>query len=200
VLAETVPLPGLDAAAMAEAYASGGWRVDAAALAALDLVRTGEDREAVVAALRALYLPWIDANATALQDLAAAGKVPFAQPGPPPKPGSGLALLFVDGLRMDLAQRLADLLRSSGAKVEAGWRWSGFPTITATCKPLASPAAGLLTAGPVEDLLPSFEAKPTTKRGFNGLMLHFRQVRRSCQLGSAACTSQGRSPDGRPPC
>lgn len=163
VLAEAAPLPAHDADAMADAYQSGGWRADAAALSVLNLVHTGEDREAVVAALRALYLPWLDANATALQGLAAAGKLPFARPESSLPPGSGVAMLFVDGLRMDLAQRLADILRSRGAKVEIGRRWSGFPTVTATCKPLASPAAGLLAAGPGEDLLPAFGGKAATK-------------------------------------
>ncbi len=50
-------------------------------------------------------------------------------------------MIFVDGLRMDLAQRLAAQLRDTGASVELKWRWAGFPTVTATCKPLASPVA-----------------------------------------------------------
>ena len=48
----------------------------------------------------------------------------------------GEALLFVDGLRMDLAQRWRELLGAEGAQVKLAWRWSGFPTVTATCKPL----------------------------------------------------------------
>ena len=162
VVAGQAVLPAQDATSLAEAYATAGWRADAAALSALDLVRNGEDRQAVTAALRALYLPWLDANAAALQNLAVAGKVPFAQPGSPSKAESNLALLFVDGLRLDLARRLADVLQSRGAKVEVAWRWSGFPTITATCKALASPVAGALTAGPVEDLRPALDGKPAT--------------------------------------
>ena len=42
------------------------------------------------------------------------------------------------------------------------YRWSGFPTITATCKQLASPAAGLL-AESADCLVPCFEGKLAQK-------------------------------------
>lgn len=86
VIAKAAKPPANDAAAIAEAYAAEGWTVDAASLRALDIARTGEDRDAVVAALRAVYLPWLDAGAATLQSLAAQGKVPFAQPTAPAKP------------------------------------------------------------------------------------------------------------------
>jgi hypothetical protein len=57
------------------------------------------------------------------------------------------AVLFINGLRMDLAHRLAALLEVAGANVNLGWRWAGSPTVTATCKPLASPAAKRLRGG-----------------------------------------------------
>jgi len=63
---------------------------------------------------------------------------------PSQKPDESDAVLFIDGLRMDVAQRLAALLRTQGALVDLGWRWTGFPSVTATCKPLASPAAARL--------------------------------------------------------
>ena len=108
MVARAAPLPAHNAEAMAAAYATEGWKIDAAALAALDLVRTGDDRAAVVAAVRAVYLPWLDAGASALQALVVAGKVKLAQPAKPATPPSGAVLLFVDGLRVALAQRLAD--------------------------------------------------------------------------------------------
>lgn len=72
-------------------------------------------------------------------------------------------LIFVDGMRMDVAHRLAEVLRGHGARTTLQWRWSGFPTVTATCKPLASPAAGAFGAGALETLAPAFEGKPVTK-------------------------------------
>jgi hypothetical protein len=66
---------------------------------------------------------------------------------------------------MDLAHRLVDLLEAQGAHAKLDWRWSGFPTVTATCKPLASPAASMLR-GPASagDLYPlTADGKPARK-------------------------------------
>jgi hypothetical protein len=163
IVAQASALPGHDARTLAEAYLAEGWKADWAAMRALDIARTGADRDAVTAALRAVYLPWLDAGAVALQKLAEDGKVAFAAPVKPHKPPKRAALLFVDGLRMDLAQQLGALLRAKGATATVGCTWSGFPTITATCKGLASPAASLLAAASAEDLGPCFEGKPAQK-------------------------------------
>jgi hypothetical protein len=163
VIAGAASLPANDSTVIADAYATEGWKVDSAALRALDIARTGENRDAVTAALRAVYLPWLDAGASALQALATQGKIPFAQPATPPKPPENAVLIFVDGLRMDVAQRLSLVLQAHGAQVALSWCWSGFPTVTATCKPLASPAAGAFVAGAVEALAPAFEGKSVTK-------------------------------------
>jgi hypothetical protein len=163
VAAQAPVLPSHDARALADAYLGEGWQADWAAMRALDIARTGADREAVTAALRAVYLPWLDAGAVALQKLATDGKVPFSEPMKPPAPPARAALLFVDGLRMDLAQQLGALLRVKGAAVTVSCTWSGFPTVTATCKGLASPAAGLLAAVSADGLVPCYEGKPAQK-------------------------------------
>jgi hypothetical protein len=163
VVAGASALPANDATTLAEAYATEGWKIDGAAIRALDIARTGENRDAVIAALRAVYLPWLDAGADSLQTLAAQGKVPFARPATPPKPPASAVLIFVDGMRMDVAHRLADVLFANGAKAELHWQWSGFPTVTATCKPLVSPAAGAFSSVVVESLSPALEGKAVTK-------------------------------------
>jgi hypothetical protein len=99
---------------LAENFLAEGWKTDWAVMRALDIARIGEDREAIAAALRAVYLPWLEAGAARLQALAADGEVPFAGPVKHPVPPKSAALLFVDGLRMDLAQQLAGLLRARG--------------------------------------------------------------------------------------
>jgi hypothetical protein len=143
-LANTPPLPVNDADALAAAYAAEGWQADWAALAASAAVAPAgngaavhgaENRAAVTAALRAIYTPRLHRDADALQGLFRNGVPKSAAAGPAD------AVLFVDGLRMDLAQRLVTLLQDEGAHAELSWRWAGFPTVTATCKPYASPAA-----------------------------------------------------------
>ena len=157
-LASTQALPTQDAGLLAEAYATTGWQADDAALRALAAVAPRADagsiatlvvdRAAVVAALRAIYAPRLQLGAEALQDLLRHG-VPVGQ-----QPAESDAILFIDGLRMDLAHRLAALLRDAGAVAALSWRWTGFPSVTATCKPLASPAAQRLRGGNEAD---SFE-------------------------------------------
>lgn len=135
VVAAAPSLPGDSASALAEAYAAEGWQADWAALAALATAPAQEDRAAVVAGLRCVYRPWLEEGAVALQKLGGMS--------PPSEPSRAdvHATVFVDGLRMDLAQRLAAQLRDAGATMEVKCRWAGFPTVTATCKPLASPVA-----------------------------------------------------------
>jgi hypothetical protein len=136
-------LPADDATALGEAYAADGARVDSAAIDALAAAPAKDDRAAVAAALRAVYLPWLEASAAALQALAKRGAMPSAFPAS----ADADTVLFVDGLRMDLGLRLAELLKSRGAVVQCRWRWTGFPTVTATCKPFASPAAKRFRGG-----------------------------------------------------
>jgi hypothetical protein len=149
-LAGSPPLPVHEADTLADAYATNGWAADDGAIRALEAVaprpnavieNLAEDRAAVVTALRAIYAPWLQRNAETLQRLLKDGVPP-----PAAQPDCD-AVLFVDGLRMDLAQRLATVLRDAGARVEFGWRWTGFPTVTATCKPLASPAVSRFRGG-----------------------------------------------------
>ena len=150
-LANTPPLPTQDSSKLAEAYAAEGWEADDAAMRALEAVAPRADagsittlvadRSAIVAALRAIYAPRLQQGAEALQSLLKNG-VPAGQ-----KPWESDAILFIDGLRMDLAHRLAGLLRDAGATVDLSWRWTGFPSVTATCKPLASPAISRLRGG-----------------------------------------------------
>ncbi len=112
----------------------------------------------MAAALQALYLPRLEREGSVLQDLLPAGVPPTRAPG------EADTLLFVDGLRMDLAQHLATLLRAASATVDLGWRWAGFPTVTATCKLLATPTSGRFKGGSPEGFAPlTAEGKPVGK-------------------------------------
>jgi len=51
--------------AQAERYREDGWRIDTEALQALAQVHTKTDQDAVVAALRAVYVPWLEASSLA---------------------------------------------------------------------------------------------------------------------------------------
>lgn len=52
---------------MAEGYSSWGWKADNAVLRALACVKRAEDFDAVSAAIRSVYLPWMEESACHLQ-------------------------------------------------------------------------------------------------------------------------------------
>ncbi|AKH16745.1 BREX-1 system phosphatase PglZ type B [Deinococcus soli (ex Cha et al. 2016)] len=128
---------------LAEDYVARAWRVDAAVLAALGSVRKPEDVKAVGEALRGLYLEWLErANAAFQQEV-------FAHGLPRPASGNwtatpGLAVLFVDGLRFDVARLLEQQL-DGAYDVSLGWQFAALPTVTSTAKPAVAPGTGTLT-------------------------------------------------------
>ena len=163
IVANAKPLPTHDGSALADAYVADGAGVDWAAMCALAAAPRELDRVAATVALRAVYLPWVEESALALQELVRAGKVKLA--AATTSKSKATTILFVDGLRMDLARELVRILEKDGVTIKLGWSWSGFPTVTSTCKPLVSPVASLLRGlSTTDDVAPvSPEGKPATK-------------------------------------
>jgi hypothetical protein len=139
---------GLDE--LAVEYAERGWQADDAALRALAAALTPADRAAVAAAVMSMYGPWLDAIASRFQ--AAIGPMAHAgtyHPGHAASPAVGTATLFVDGLRLDVAQRLLHRLSSASLNVELSTSLAALPTVTETAKPALVPVlSGALAAGP----------------------------------------------------
>ena len=136
-----------------DAYARIGWQADSAFLAALEGTATADDRRAVAGAGLAVYRPWLDAHARALQDaigpLVNAGNYHV---GPEAATDPGTVTVFVDGLRLDLAHRLADRLGSFDTELRT--YLAAIPTVTDTAKPVLTPVPdGALVAG--KDLSPA---------------------------------------------
>ncbi|MBI4323877.1 MAG: BREX-1 system phosphatase PglZ type B [Chloroflexi bacterium] len=154
-MAETCgkPVAGGEMDDLVSAYVNGGWCADAAVVDALGVVEKKEDIEAVQAVVRAVYLPWLEASALTFQKLVCGATVPVAlrQGGKPEACSTladvakGTAILFADGLRFDLAQKLKAKLADKGFQLELGWRWTALPTVTPTAKPAASPITELFT-------------------------------------------------------
>lgn len=139
-------LAGEGAEAFAAAYAQNGWRADGAVLDALAFVTKAQDVEAVKAAVRASYEPWLEAGAERFQEFMRA-RLPQASDclskslaEVPP----GTCILFADGLRLDVAKRFGIALERAGFVVRENLRWVPAPPVTATAKPVASPVADLI--------------------------------------------------------
>jgi hypothetical protein len=148
------PLGGTDVAAIVDNYTSWGWQVDAAVLDALAAVQHENDVAAVKGATLPLYRGW-------LRD--AAGKMQQAVLQDPqknyvlevvPKGEPATCILFSDALRYDVGQRLVADLARRGAECKVGSRLAALPTVTATAKPAASPAAGQIEGGDEPSLAP----------------------------------------------
>jgi hypothetical protein len=149
------PLVSDELAALRQDYVERGWRADDAVLGALAAARSGPDRAAVTAATAAMYRPWLDAGARALQTMI--GPMANAhtyEAGLPASTATGTVTVFVDGFRLDVAHRVQDRLAAAGFDVDATTSLAALPTVTQTAKPALVPVAeGALVAGP--DLSPA---------------------------------------------
>lgn len=140
-------LGGDDPAAMAAIFRERGYLADDAALSALAEVERSEDVQAVACALRAIYLPWLEESAERFQIHVTARPLPTRAAGAPITVAEGDCLVFVDGLRYDVAERLRSRLEAAGIEVELGFRWAAMPTVTANAKPAVTPLAPELDGG-----------------------------------------------------
>ena len=147
--ATKTPLTSSDVASLAKTYTESGWKTDLAALDALGCADRSEDLAAVTGAVRCLYEPWLANGAACFQKLVTSGDHPAAMEAS--ELPAGCCLLFADGLRFDVGQRLLAEIVERGWAVDASWRWVPAPSVTATAKPAVSPVAGLLDGDPAED-------------------------------------------------
>ena len=168
-------LGGTSVAEIATLYTDGAWEADAAALAAAALLKSTADAQAVSKALDAVYRPWLESAAEQLQALAEREPLPghdgqaleelLVEPG-------GM-VLFADGLRFDVSQRLVSRVQDKGWTVTLSTRWAGLPTVTATAKPAVSPVSkGIKGVSLGEDFRPVTAAgeQPLTTDRFRKLL------------------------------
>lgn len=149
-------------------YANQGWRADDAVLSALACVDKPADVEAVTAAIRATYLPWLEESARYLQKIVSASAYPGGGVAEAPAfyRVDGQCVLFVDGLRFDAARRLMAALESRGCQVAEAMSWSALPSVTATGKAAVSPVRSkIYGAEGCDDFEPSVAATGQSLKG-----------------------------------
>ena len=140
-------LGGESADAKGKLYAEGGYLADDAVMRAMACVKSAEDTAAVQAAVRCVYLPWLEDTARHFQECVASKRLPCQDEQGCVKVQAGECILFADGLRFDIGQRLAVMAAERQLEASAAWRWAALPTVTATAKPAASPVAMKLRGG-----------------------------------------------------
>lgn len=165
---------GTTPAELAASYQQSGWQVDDAATQALACVQAKSDVEAVGAAVRALYLPWLEEAAKRLQTaVASSNGLPQLAGAPDLAVGeASLCTVFVDGLRYDVAQHLANKLTSVGT-VTCAARWTSLPSVTASGKAWCSPVSTMVTGTPDDlEFAPRVAAdgKPLSGHNFRKLL------------------------------
>jgi hypothetical protein len=125
-------------------YQQSLWQADAASLEALGRHVGIEDRAAIETAISALYRPWLEENALVFQGAVRQHGYPVSSPT---TISDGTCMVFVDGLRFDVAMRLQTMLQTAGGLVSHDWRFSGLPSVTDTAKPAVSPVVGQFAGG-----------------------------------------------------
>ena len=134
-------LGGIEPADVAAAYLERGWQADLGAWQAVAAAPIA-DEACVAAAVRHLLQPWLDESARAFQAALERTPLPGAGGQPVVDAADDGCLVFVDGLRFDLAQRLAERMEGRGCRIDLGRRWAALPTVTGTGKPAVTPVAG----------------------------------------------------------
>lgn len=128
-------------------YATDGWRCDRAALESMISVKAPADITLMGNAVRALYLPWLDASARHFQSLVQGAESSARAMVTGVEHEKDSCLLFADGLRYDVAGMLRDRLEAKGFRTRLGYRMSPLPTVTATAKPFSTIAHDVLDGG-----------------------------------------------------
>ena len=131
-------LGGTEPADVADAYLDRGWQADLGAWQAVAAAPVADEAR-VAAAVRHLLQPWLEESARAFQAALERAPLPGGGGQPAVAAEDDGCLVFVDGLRFDLAQRLAERMEGRGYRVDLGWRWAALPTVTGTGKPAVTP-------------------------------------------------------------
>lgn len=130
---------------MRDGYCHSGWQADDAVLKALTCVDSPVTLEAVTVAIRSMYMSWLEESSRYLQHIVEQDGYPGERSKRQVIPAKkGECLLFVDGLRFDVAKRLKELLSETGLSVGEKIVWAALPSVTATGKPAVSPVGHLI--------------------------------------------------------
>ena len=149
-------------------YQSVGWQADDAVLQALTYVEKQQDIEVITKSIRAIYIPWAEESARYLQKVIDEKGYPLQRSDKQKESDhkNGECILFVDGLRFDVAKRLAGMLKACGYQIEEKPVWAPLPTVTSTGKPAVSPVKNRISG---KDAANSFEPSVAdTGQSLNG--------------------------------
>lgn len=147
---------------MACQYHEKYWLADDHFLRALAYPLSPANQELVQALLGLTYQPWLESVTQSFQSLSQTKGYPgIAGPQIATKDyqSSGELVFFVDGLRFDIANRLASKLAGAG-QVELKSDWAALPSVTATAKAAVTPVHKSITGRSTDlDFEPSLKSE-----------------------------------------
>jgi hypothetical protein len=155
----TTPVGGATVLGAASNYAESGWDCDAAAMEALESIRSGSDAGVMRRIVRTVYEPWLEASARHFQSLVVASQTLVKDAVGATNSAKNACLIFVDGLRFDVAARLASQLEARGLRTTLSHRLAALPTVTPTAKPAVTPIATAIKGGSGVDFTPMIQSK-----------------------------------------
>jgi len=167
------PLPVSDWEQASQGYLAHGWKVDQAARQAIAEAHDAVSYKAVSQALQGVYKPWLAELAKQVQDLRASYPMREVSQAISLLPAAGTVVLFVDGLRADVALELADMLAAEGFPSSSSSHWAPLPTVTATAKPAFQPVAAHLGGGGLSEAFEPMlrnKGKPCGTEEFRALL------------------------------
>jgi hypothetical protein len=144
------PLAGATTGDMVKIYTESGWQADAASLDALAFLTHPQDREAVCEAIAKVYTPWLRDAAELFQQRVKQEPLPGRELPRLADVPSGTCVLFTDGLRFDVGEKLRAALEAKFGPTQVRHQFVALPSVTPTSKPAVSPVAGKIkgtTAG-----------------------------------------------------
>lgn len=148
-------------------YTNQLWQADAAVLNALECAQDAPSYEAISAAIRSVYLPWLDKLARHLQTMVEQLGYPHtSETRQKHEDTEGECVLFVDGLRFDTGKMLLQSLSSLSFEIQEQAVWTALPSVTATGKAAVSPVADKIS-GPSDssDFEPWVSASEKSLKG-----------------------------------
>src|SRR5262249_51990028 len=127
--ATATTLGGATTADMIRAYTEGGWQADAAVLDALATVTSERDRTAICAATAQVSTPWLRDAAELFQQRVKAAPLPGKESPRLADVPAGTCVLFADGLRFDIGQKLKAALEGKVGSIQLTHHTTALPSV-----------------------------------------------------------------------
>src|SRR5258708_12123533 len=125
---------------MGEGAPEGGWKGGGGGVDGVGASGVAADQEAVKVGVAHVYAPWLRDAAELFQKRVKGAPLPGRETPRLDNVPAGTCVLFADGLRYDVGQKLLAMLSGRVGSVQARHQFVALPSVTPPPKPPAPPA------------------------------------------------------------